>query len=123
MEADGLSSSGSAYIGDIEAGASMSGSMELTAEGLSGNSLYGTAQGKLIFYYEDEMGNERKQEQAFETSIISPIDRGEEEAQDDTSQWWAIMAIIGAFLAASAGVFAARKWKLRQPESGVADEK
>lgn len=112
MEAEGLSSSGSAYMGDIEAGASMSGTMELTAEGLSGDSLYGKTQGKVTFYYEDEMGKERTQEQTFETSILSPIEKGEEnEIEDDTGQWWVIMALIGAFLAAAAGVYIVRKWK------------
>lgn len=123
MEADGLSAAGTAYIGDIEAGASMTGSMELTAEGLSGNSLYGTARGKVTFYYEDEMGKERTQEQTFETSILSPINQDEENGvKDDTSQWWIIMALIGSFLAVAAGLFFVRKWKMLQSGEGGADE-
>ncbi|MCI8338036.1 MAG: hypothetical protein HFH62_05040 [Lachnospiraceae bacterium] len=123
MEAEGLSSSGSAYMGDIEAGASMSGTMEMTAEGLTGDSLYGTARGKVTFYYEDETGKERTQEQAFETSILSPVERGEEdEVAEDASQWWIIMALIGAFLAAAAGACLVRKWRSAQRGEGGADE-
>lgn len=123
MESDGLSASGSAYLGDIEAGASMTGSMELTAVGLAGDSLYGTAQGKLVVYYEDEMGKERKQEQAFETTILSPVDREEEQLPDDTGQWWVIMALIGTFLAVAVSVYLVRRWKAVQGERGGMDER
>ena len=85
LEADGLTPSGTAFIGDM-------GSMELTADGLSGDSLYGTAQGKITFLYEDEAGNEMTQEQLFETSILSPLsDENSGEGADDTEQWWVIM--------------------------------
>lgn len=112
VEADGLMPSGTAFIGDMEAGTSMTGCVELTAEGLSGDSLYGTTQGKIIFYYEDEMGNEMTQEQIFETSILSPLsENDEEEPADDTRQWWVIMAVIAVFLAQAAVIFFVRRSK------------
>lgn len=112
LEAEGLTPSGTAFIGDMEPGTSMVGSMELTADGLSGDSLYGTAQGKITFFYEDEAGNEMTQEQQFETSILSPFseENGEEKA-DDTKQWWVIMAVITFLLVQAAVVFFMRKAK------------
>lgn len=110
VEADGLISSGSAFIGDIEAGTAMNGSLELTAEGLSGDSLYGKTQGKITFYYEDEMGNEMTQEQEFETSILSPLKEAKEnDPADDTRQWWVIMAVIVVILISAAVLFFVRK--------------
>lgn len=95
LEADGLAASGMAFIGDMEAGTSMNGSMELTVEGLSGDSLYGTTQGKVIFYYEDEQGKEMTQEQEFETTILSPLKAEQNDTpEDDTKQWWVIMGVI-----------------------------
>lgn len=114
VEVDGLASSGSAFIGDMEAGSTMTGSLELTAEGLSGDSLYGTTEGKVVFYYEDERGNEMTQEQLFETSILSPLTAaGEERQEDDTRQWWIIMAVIVIFLVQAAVLFYMRRRGLR----------
>lgn len=110
LEADGLAASGLAFIGDMEAGSSMSGSLELSAEGLSGDSLYGTTQGKVTFYYEDELGNEMTQEQSFETTILSPLKSSKEDAPtDDTRQWWIIMAVIVFCLAQAAVMFLYRR--------------
>ena len=112
LEADGLTPSGAAFIGDIEAGTSMSGSMEITAEGLTGTDLYGATQGKITFYYADEAGNEMTQEQTFETDILSPLSgENEEESEDDTRQWWVIMAVILGFLIQAAVIFFMRKSK------------
>lgn len=95
LEAEGLTASGLAFIGDMEAGTSMNGSLELMAEGLSGDSLYGTTHGKIVFYYEDEQGKEMTQEQEFETTILSPLKAGQDDTPtDDTKQWWIIMGVI-----------------------------
>ncbi len=110
LEADGLTPTGMAFIGDIEPGTSMSGSMEVTVEGLSGESLYGESQGKIIFYYEDESGKEMTQEQEFTTAILSPLAGNEEEtAEDDTGQWWVIMVLIVIFLIQAVMIFIMRK--------------
>lgn len=105
LEADGLTPTGSAYMGDVEAGTSISGSLEIVAEGLSGDSLYGNTQGKIIFYYEDERGNEMTEEQNFEMSILSPLkEDSQNKPADNTKQWWGIMTVIIAFLGAAAVV-------------------
>lgn len=123
VEADGLQPAGTAFIGDIEAGNAMSGSTELTAVGLSGNSLYGTTQGKVIFYYEDEAGTEMTEELTFETSIKSPLNEKKDEvAADDTSQWWVIMAMIVVVLAVAAAFFIIRKVKQNSAGEEELDE-
>ena len=110
VEADGFMPSGPVFIGDMEAGTSMSGSTELTAEGLSGDSLYGTSKGRVTFYYEDEAGNEMTQEQFFDTSILSPLSGDSEElSEDDTRQWWIIMTVIAVFLIEAAVIFVMRR--------------
>lgn len=110
VEAEGLTPSGPVFIGDMEAGTSMSGSTELTAEGLSGDSLYGTSKGRITFYYEDEAGHEMTQEQFFETSILSPLSGDSEELpEDDTRQWWIIMTVFAVFLIEAAVIAVMRK--------------
>lgn len=122
LEADGLAPASSAYMGDVEAGTSLSGSLEVVAEGLSGDSLYGSTQGKVIFYYEDEMGNEMTEEQVFETAILSPLKEEEnEKPADSTGQWWGIMAVIAAFLGLSAVVFFVNKNRKSQTGKGERD--
>ena len=112
LEADGLTASGQFFIGDMEGGAEMSDGIEITAEGLSGDSLYGTSQGKITFYYEDEMGNEMIQSQDFETSILSPLNEDtDKENVDDTRQWWLIMAVILIILFGAAVICIVRRLK------------
>ncbi len=123
LEADGLTPSGAAFIGDVEAGTSVSGSMEVTAEGLTGTNLYGTTQGKITFYYADEAGNEMTQEQTFETDILSPLSgENEAESEDDTRQWWVIMAAIVALLILAAVIFFMRRSKGIQTGGGDVNE-
>ncbi len=123
LEAEGLTPSGTAFIGDIEAGTSMAGSMEITAEGLTGTNLYGTTQGKITFYYADEAGNEMTQEQTFETDILSPLSgENEEESEDDTRQWWIIMVVIVVFLIQAAVIFFMRRSKGIQTGGGEVNE-
>lgn len=112
VEADGFNAERTAFIGDIEAGSALSGSTEITAVGLPGNSLYGKTQGTVTFYYEDESGKEMSEEKVFETSIMSPLnEKKEEEIPDDTGQWWVIMAVIAGTLFGTIGVLAAKKFR------------
>lgn len=119
VEAEGLTPSGTAFIGDMEPGTSMTGSMELTAEGLSGDTLYGTTQGKITFLYEDEAGNEMTQEQSFETSLLSPLSGADDDApKDDTTQWWIIMAVIIVFIVQAAAILLMRRSRHVQMKEG-----
>ena len=97
----------------------MTGSMELTADGLSGDSLYGTTQGKITFLYEDEAGNEMTQEQPFETSILSPLsEENSGGSADDTKHWWVIMAVIAVLLVQAAVIFIMRRAKNAPAKEG-----
>ncbi len=123
LEADGLTPAGSAFMGDAEAGTSLAGSLEVVAEGLSGDSLYGSTRGKVVFYYEDETGHEMTEEQTFETAILSPLkEDSEEKPEDQTGQWWVIMGVIVSVLAAAAVVSVMKKKKDLQKEEGNMDE-
>lgn len=123
VEADGLKPSGTAFIGDIEAGTAMSGSTELTAVGLSGDSLYGKTKGTVTFYYEDEAGTKMSKEMIFETSIKSPLnEKKDEQAADDTSQWWVIMAVIVVILVMSAVLLFLRRTRYIQETEEESDE-
>lgn len=111
-QADGLNFTGTAFIGDIEAGTAMSGSTEVVAVGLSGNSLYGATKGTVTFYYEDETGKEMQEELNFETTILSPLsEEKERDAEDNTSQWWVIMTVIVGILLVAAVLFVVRRLK------------
>lgn len=119
LAADGLVPAGSAFMGDAEAGTSLTGNLEVVAEGLSGDSLYGNTQGKIVFYYEDETGHEMTEEQAFETVIMSPLkEDSEEKAEDQTGQWWVIMGVIASVLVTAAVIFTLKKRKRMQVEEG-----
>lgn len=123
LEAEGLSASGYAFIGDMEPGTSMTGSMEIVAEGLTGNSLYGKTQGKVTFYYEDDMGNEMMQEQTFDTSLLSPVSREDsDKLEDDTRQWWIIMGIIAAFFIQALLIFFMKRSKKKNMGEEVGNE-
>lgn len=122
-EADGLESSGTAFIGDIEAGNAVSGSTEITAVGLSGNSLYGKTNGKVTFYYEDEAGTEMSEEMTFETSIMSPLnEKKKRETEDNSGQWWVIMAVIVAILVVAIVLFIVRRTTRIQTGTEELDE-
>lgn len=101
----------------------MTGTMEIVAEGLNGESLYGKTQGKVSFYYEDDMGNEMTQTQNFETSLLSPVSREDsEKIEDDTRQWWIIMGIIFAFFIQAALIFFMRRSKKAKMGEEVGNE-
>ena len=95
LSVDGLKAEKTMFLGNIESGSAISGSMEILAIGRSGNSYYGDTEGVLTFYYEDEAGNEFNQSVEIKTNIVAPtydeIDVG---TQDKTGQWWVIMAVV-----------------------------
>lgn len=113
LEGDGLSPSGHAFIGDMEGGTESTGEIEVTAEGLSGDTLYGMTEGTITFYYEDEMGNEMMEKQSFETSILSPLSEpsSDEESVGDNRQWWVIMAVILIIIFHTVIIFVVKKSK------------
>lgn len=116
--ADGVQTSQTMFIGDVEAGAAVSGSTELFIVGLSGASLYGNTEGTVTFYYEDEGGEEYSEVITFKTTIVSPLKASQNvEEEDNTDQWWVIMAVIGCILAVIVVTLAARKVNSRRAET------
>lgn len=117
IAADGLKPSQTMFIGDIEAGTAASGSAEITVEGLNGTSMYGDTEGTITFYYEDEAGNELSESMSFSTTILSPIKEKENvEPEDNTRQWWVIMAVIIGTIVAILTIFIIRRIKWKKDE-------
>lgn len=116
LEADGLVPNGTIFIGDMEAGTTASASTQVSVTSLTeGSSLYGTTEGTVTFYYEDEAGNEYEETAGFTTTITSPFSDTEEE-EDETGQWWIIMAVIGVILCAFLVVMAVRVIRRRKQD-------
>ena len=103
IDVDGLSPDGTIFIGDIEPGNVKSSSITVEVVGLSGNSIYGDTEGRISFVYEDGNGEEYTTEQVLSTKISSQyVDIPDEKKEDKPFQWWVIMGVIGAVLAAFA---------------------
>lgn len=117
IKADGLKPQGTIFIGDMEAGTAASGSTQVTVSSLSGNKMYGTTDGTITYYYEDESGKEYTESAAFTTTIKSPFsDQKEQTVPDDTNQWWVIMAVVFGCIIVAAGVLIVRKIRLKKQE-------
>ncbi len=114
LEADGLSAAGTIFIGDIEPGSQGQASAAISVSGLSGGgSLYGETEGTLTFYYENEAGEEQSEVTEFQATITSPFSENNSEPEDESGQWWVIMAVIAGVLGVFAAVFGVRKVKKR----------
>lgn len=99
IEADGLAPEGTLFIGDIEAGKTATGNIEIAVTSLSeGSSLYGETKGTVTYYYEDENGKEYEKTGDFITNIKTPFSNTTKEEPDDTGQWWMIMAVVVGIL-------------------------
>ncbi|MDE6025984.1 MAG: hypothetical protein K2G45_11080 [Lachnospiraceae bacterium] len=100
IEADGLRAWNTIFIGDIEAGETATGSVQISVSSLSeGSALYGSTKGTVTYYYEDEDGVEYTETRNFDTKIMSPFSEEiKKETKDNPAQWWIIMIIIIACL-------------------------
>lgn len=100
IEADGLRAWNTVFIGDIEPGTTVTGSVQISVSSLSGGStLYGSTSGTVTYYYEDEEGTEYTEIKSFDTKIMSPFsEEAKKEDRENPAQWWVIMAVILAFL-------------------------
>lgn len=117
LEADGLRPEGTIFMGDIEPGTTMEGSTSVVIEGLkAGDSSYGKTEGKVILYYEDELGREYQEEKPVHTEIISPFTEEESEEENQQMQWWVIMAVIVTVICMTGGIFVMNWWKKRKRE-------
>lgn len=101
LKGDGLLSNGTAFLGDMEPGTAMDGSFSVSVTALSDDALYGNTDGVVTYTYEDETGKEYIVEKPFSTRILSPFSEQTAQPQDNPRQWWVIMAVVGAVLAAA----------------------
>ena len=117
LSVDGLKTDKTLFLGDVDSGSALSGSMEITAIGRSGNSYYGETEGVLTFYYEDESGNEFNQSVDVKTNIVAPTySEMNVEAKDEAGQWWIIMAVIVSIIIIMCIVIAFRNVKKKRDE-------
>ncbi len=99
IDMEGFNPEGTIFIGDIEPGSMLTGSVNVTVSGLSGSSSYGNTKGTVTFIYEDENGKEYTELQDIETRITSPfINLQNNEEVDKPIQWWVIMLVIVAIV-------------------------
>lgn len=126
LVAPGLIPSGTAFIGNMEAGTAIQGEMDVfigtkdMTEGYEGEEKYGFTSGTLTLIYEDETGQEYSENIDFSTMInppvIAPVSAEPSEEPDKASQWWISLIIGGAVIAALAGILITRRKKVKQNE-------
>ena len=124
IKADGLRPEGSIFIGDVEPGNMATGSTSVSVSSLSqGTALYGGTEGTVTFYYEDEAGKEYEETAEFYTTIQSPFSGQPQEPEDQTGQWWIIMAVIAGVLCIFAGCMVVRRIRIgKRQEDEQKDE-
>ena len=114
LTAPGLIPDKTAFMGNIESGASKKGetfvfvgTRDMDADGgYSDEDKYGPVSGTVELVYEDEFGKEYKEEFAFESYINPPVvmfedeEEPEEEAPKNTGQWWISIIVAAAIIVA-----------------------
>jgi hypothetical protein len=114
LSAPGLIPTGTAFIGNMEAGTASTADMNVfigtkdMTEGYEGEEKYGQTSGTITLIYEDASGKEYSEKTELSTNINEPVitastDTKEEEPQK-ASQWW-ISIVIGAVIAAGLAAF------------------
>ncbi len=120
LEADGLKPEATLFIGDMEAGTVQTGTARVAVSSLTkGNSLYGRTDGIITYYYEDEAGKEYEEQADFSTTITSPFSNQPAEPEDQTGQWWIIIAVIGSILCVIVVIIIIRGIKRRNRQEEV----
>lgn len=122
LEAPGLIPEGSAFLGNLESGASKKEDMYVFVgtldAGESEGGGYGPTNGKITLTYEDEFGEVSKKEIAFTTTIDAPvIDTSQDEVEEQPktqSQWWISAIILAAVIVAGLGVWYFRKKRIQK---------
>ena len=111
----GLVPSNTGYIGTMEAGTSKNTKVELYIIALNASSgnengqQYGNTTGTVTLIYEDETGEEYRQEATFDTTVNRPVvqlpqnNTEEEKAEQRAGSWWLSVSILGGVILASVG--------------------
>ncbi len=99
IEADGLSPEETLFIGNLDAGKTAEGSVNIRVSSLSkGDVLYGKSTGSVTILYEDASGKEYKEVMDFSVTIQSPFSNETVMEEGETGQWWIVMAVIVSVL-------------------------
>ena len=104
LEADGLNPKESAFLGTVEAGTAVQGSLRVYVKGKSeedDGSFPGRITGKLILTYEDAAGNSYEESTEFESEIKEAKIQSLkiEDDQEETNSWWySVIAVIAVLL-------------------------
>ena len=128
LEAPGLMPGGSAYIGNLEAGTAGAaemrvfvGAKSMNSELLEGEEPYGYSSGVMTLIYEDEAGNEYREEEHFTTNIQElVIGSGEVSAEPEEKgfgQWWLAVGVVALALAGLGAAVWVRRKRAREEEA------
>lgn len=111
IDAPGLISENTAFLGNIDSGTSKKGEMyvfigtlDMTEEqGFSGgNEKYGKTDGKVVLTYEDGYGQEFSDEFKFSSAINPPVITAPEEPKEEEpkkqTQWWVSVVILAVII-------------------------
>ena len=126
LEAPGLIPSGTAFIGNMEAGTAATSDMNVfvgtknMSEGYEGDDKYGYTAGMITLIYEDEAGQEYTSETEIATTIEEPVISASadevEEKPETASQWWISLVIAGVVIAGLAVLLVIRNKKGKRHE-------
>lgn len=114
LSAPGLIPTGTAFIGNLEAGTASEADMSVfigtknMSEGYEGDDKYGYTNGTITLIYEDADGQAYTQETEFFTTINAPVISASsdavEEKPETASQWW-ISIVIGIVIVAGLAAY------------------
>ena len=128
LEAPGFIPSGTAFIGNMEAGTAASGDMDVfigskaMTEGDGENDHYGLTSGKVTLLYEDEDGRQYSQESEFTSKISAPVRSTSPTSAEEPAragQWWISLMIGGAAIAGIAAYLILRNKRRGQSYADV----
>jgi hypothetical protein len=119
LDAPGLITSGSTFIGNLDAGSAGQGTMSIFAGtmdmtgGDTGSGKYGLSKGTITLVYEDENGKEYTQNYDVSTTIkeaaVQTSAQQPEEKPESASEWWISLLIGGGIFGGLAAVLLVRK--------------
>lgn len=128
IEAAGLTASTSLFLGNVEAGSAAGGELNVFAdmvfpEADTQEQRYGYTSGSIILTYEDENGNEYREEQEISTTVNPLVVNTSENGPEEESPKIGLQMAFGAvILCSAAAVILLISLLIRQKRAGLKDE-
>jgi len=96
LAGEGLKPAGDIFLGNIEAGSAVEGSMKLYISGLGEGDSYGATKGIITVRYEDAYGTAYEETYDCSTNIQEPqiVTFQMEEEVQETNQWWISIIVV-----------------------------